>query len=66
VTYTRAATQISGVRGLKDSSGDMKYFAVVRAAMLTELGFEVFCGPEELLAKALGLGADDGVCGGSQ
>jgi 4-hydroxy-tetrahydrodipicolinate synthase len=61
----RAATQISGVRGLKDSSGDMTYFAAVRAAMPAESGFEVFCGPEELLAKALQLGADGGVCGGA-
>jgi 4-hydroxy-tetrahydrodipicolinate synthase len=61
----RAATQISGVRGLKDSSGDMEYFAAVRAAMPAESGFEVFCGPEELLARALALGADGGVCGGA-
>jgi 4-hydroxy-tetrahydrodipicolinate synthase len=61
----RASAHISGVRGLKDSSGDMRYFAAVRAAMPAESGFEVFCGPEELLAKALLLGADGGVCGGA-
>jgi 4-hydroxy-tetrahydrodipicolinate synthase len=50
------------MRGFKDSSGNMEYFAAIRAAMP---GFEVFCGPEEQLAEALRLGADGGVCGGS-
>jgi 4-hydroxy-tetrahydrodipicolinate synthase len=61
----RAATAIPGVSGFKDSSGDMEYFAAIRAAMPAERGFEVFCGPEELLAEALRLGADGGVCGGA-
>jgi dihydrodipicolinate synthase/N-acetylneuraminate lyase len=53
------------VAGLKDSSGDMTYFAEVRRELPRESGFQLFCGPEEKLVEAVQLGADGGVCGGS-
>lgn len=51
--------------GLKDSSGDMDYFASVRSALPPETGFLLFCGPEEQLVESLLLGGDGGVCGGA-
>ena len=51
--------------GLKDTSGDLDYFA--RAAELANsLGdFTLLIGPEEKLAKSIELGGHGGVCGGS-
>ncbi len=51
--------------GIKDSSGDLEYFA-----RLCELGrqrpdWSTYIGPEEKLAEALALGATGGVCGGA-
>lgn len=51
--------------GLKDSSGDMDYFASVRSALPPETGFLLFCGPEEQFVESLVLGGDGGVCGGA-
>jgi dihydrodipicolinate synthase/N-acetylneuraminate lyase len=65
VETVRALSALPGVRGIKDSSGDMAYFAAIRRALPAESGFSVFCGPEEFLAEALRLGADGGVCGGA-
>jgi 4-hydroxy-tetrahydrodipicolinate synthase len=56
---------IPNLVGLKDSSGDLEYFAAVRKALPADTGFRLFCGPEEMLAKAVYAGADGGVCGGS-
>ncbi|RPI27648.1 MAG: dihydrodipicolinate synthase family protein [Acidobacteria bacterium] len=53
------------ISGLKDSSGDMEYFAEVRRALPRATGFQLFCGPEEKLMEAVRLGADGGVCGGA-
>jgi dihydrodipicolinate synthase/N-acetylneuraminate lyase len=53
------------IAGLKDSSGDMRYFAAAREALPRHAGFRLFCGPEEKLLEALSLGADGGVCGGA-
>lgn len=51
--------------GLKDSSGDMFYFHAVRQATAARKDFSLLVGPEELLAEAVLLGADGGVCGGA-
>ncbi|HKJ34505.1 MAG TPA: dihydrodipicolinate synthase family protein [Balneolales bacterium] len=52
------------VLGIKDSSGDAKYFNRVRR--LKELTkFSLFMGPEELLYESLIVGGDGGVPGGA-
>ena len=50
--------------GLKDSSGDMKYFSDL-TALLGNTDFDLYVGPEEKLAESLSLGAHGGVNGGS-
>lgn len=53
------------VIGLKDSGRDMTYQHTVRAITTKRPGFSVVVGPEELLAEAVLLGADGGMCGGA-
>ncbi|MFM8572471.1 MAG: dihydrodipicolinate synthase family protein, partial [Pirellula sp.] len=55
----------AGVVGLKDSSGDLDYFA--RAVGLKRLrpDWSIMIGPEALLARSLELGGDGGVAGGA-
>jgi 4-hydroxy-tetrahydrodipicolinate synthase len=61
----QAAAKIPNVYGFKDSSGDMNYLAEVVAALHDRPDFSILCGPEELLAEAIRLGAHGGVSGGS-
>jgi dihydrodipicolinate synthase/N-acetylneuraminate lyase len=61
----RALIEIPRIVGLKDSSGDLDYFRRVREVVLARDDFSLMIGPEELLAEAVGLGADGGVCGGA-
>jgi dihydrodipicolinate synthase/N-acetylneuraminate lyase len=53
------------VLGMKDSSGDMKYFAAIRRRFPASAGFRLYCGPDRRLSEALRLGADGGVSGGA-
>jgi 4-hydroxy-tetrahydrodipicolinate synthase len=60
-------TEVPGVAGIKDSSGDLAYFREALALARRERpDWSVFIGPEEHLAEALRLGADGGVSGGAQ
>lgn len=61
----RAASDISGIVGLKDSSGDMVYFHRLQSLLKDHPDFTLLMGPEELLAEAIFLGAHGGVCGGA-
>ena len=61
----RAALDISGIVGLKDSSGDMMYFHRLQSLLKDHPDFTLLMGPEELLAEAIFLGAHGGVCGGA-
>jgi dihydrodipicolinate synthase/N-acetylneuraminate lyase len=61
----RAAADISGVVGLKDSSGNMSYFHQLQSQLTDHPEFSLLMGPEELLAEAVLLGAHGGVCGGA-
>jgi len=61
----RALIEIPRIVGLKDSSGDLGYFRHVREAVAARDNFPLLIGPEELLAEAVVLGADGGVCGGA-
>lgn len=56
---------LEGIVGLKDSSGDLDYFA--QAAQLKQLrpDWSIMIGPEALLPDAMRLGGDGGVAGGA-
>jgi 4-hydroxy-tetrahydrodipicolinate synthase len=51
--------------GLKDSSGDLAYFARVCKLKTIRPDWTIMMGPEHLLAEAVRLGADGGVNGGA-
>ncbi len=53
------------VVGLKDSSGDIDYFAQVRQLTRDVNDFAMLVGPELLLPEAIRLGGDGGVSGGA-
>ena len=53
------------VVGLKDSSGDLDYFASVRELTRGIEGFSMLIGPEHLISEAVRLGGDGGVSGGA-
>ena len=62
----RQAMKLHNVLGLKDSSGDMLYFQKVRQLLNSNRpNWTLLMGPEELLADAVLLGGDGGVCGGA-
>jgi dihydrodipicolinate synthase/N-acetylneuraminate lyase len=61
----RAAANISGIVGIKDSSGNMAYFHQLQSVLQDRPDFSLLMGPEELLAEAVLLGASGGVCGGA-
>src|SRR5208283_4083308 len=46
-----AAASLPNLCGIKDSSGDMTYFAELIRVLADHPDFAVFCGPEEILAK---------------
>ena len=57
--------EIPGVRGYKDSSGNMADFHEVVLTLKDRANFSIFMGPEELLGEAVLFGADGGVSGGA-
>ena len=61
----RAAAEMSDVCGLKDSSGDVGYFAQVQSLMADRPDFALLAGVEEILAEMVARGAHGGVCGGA-
>ena len=60
----KAASEIPGVIGLKDSSANMVYFHQLQQIFKVQNDFRLFIGPEELLGETLVLGGHGGVCGG--
>ena len=60
----KAASEIPGVIGLKDSSANMVYFHQLQQIYKDQNDFWLFIGPEELLGETLVLGGHGGVCGG--
>ena len=60
----KAASEIPGVIGLKDSSANMVYFHQLQQLFKDQNDFRLFIGPEELLGETLVLGGHGGVCGG--
>lgn len=57
--------EIPSVVGLKDSSANMAYFRLLQHEMKEHKDFQLFVGPEEMMADAVILGADGGVNGGA-
>jgi 2-dehydro-3-deoxy-D-pentonate aldolase len=73
-SLTRTSFELDSIRrlmdersvvGLKDSSGDMTYFQTIRELTHQRDDWSLLIGQEHLLAEALALGADGGVCGGA-
>jgi 4-hydroxy-tetrahydrodipicolinate synthase len=61
----RAAADLTNVYGVKDSSGDLTYFAELIRKLADRPEFAILCGPEELLAQTMAMGAHGGISGGS-
>ncbi|MHC4105914.1 MAG: dihydrodipicolinate synthase family protein, partial [Planctomycetota bacterium] len=61
----RAAADLPGIAGLKDSSGNMIYFRRLQILLKDHPDFSLLMGREELLAEAVLLGGHGGVCGGA-
>jgi 4-hydroxy-tetrahydrodipicolinate synthase len=59
------ASEIPGVIGIKDSSGEMDYLREILRLRRGRSPFNVLVGPEHLLQEALSCGADGGVPGGA-
>jgi len=61
----QAAADITGIVGIKESSGDMVYFHQLQSLLNERSDFSLLMGQEELLAEAVLVGAHGGVCGGA-
>lgn len=62
----RRALDDPRIVGLKDSSGDLEYFAsICNMVRATRPDVRVWIGPEQLLAHSLARGGHGGVCGGA-
>ena len=61
----KKASELPGVIGLKDSSGNMVYFHQLQQLFRDQDDFKLFVGVEELLRETLVLGGHGGVCGGA-
>lgn len=62
----RQLTQLTGIAGLKDSSGDLNYYGKLVEVAKARPDWRVFVGPELLLVETLRLGGHGGVNGGAQ
>ena len=62
----RQLTQLEGIVGLKDSSGDVSYYSKLVEVAKARPDWRVFVGPEHLLVETLRLGGHGGVNGGAQ
>ncbi len=61
----RAAADLPGIAGIKDSSGNMIYFRRLQILLKDNPDFSLLMGREELLAEAVLMGGHGGVCGGA-
>ena len=61
----RAAADLPGVVGLKDSSANMIYFHQLQTLLRDRQDFSLLIGPEQLLAETILMGGHGGVCGGA-
>ena len=58
-------TDLERIVGIKDSSGDLDYFARLMSLRAARPDWSIMIGPEALLPAAMELGADGGVSGGA-
>ncbi|UUO08848.1 dihydrodipicolinate synthase family protein [Blastopirellula sp. J2-11] len=58
-------TDLEGIVGLKDSSGDLDYFAKATRLKEQRPDWSILIGPEAMLPAAMRLGGDGGVNGGA-
>ncbi|EAQ79659.1 dihydrodipicolinate synthase family protein [Blastopirellula marina] len=58
-------TDLDGIVGLKDSSGDLDYFAKATRLKEQRPDWSILIGPEAMLPAAMRLGGDGGVNGGA-
>lgn len=65
VSTVLKAANIENIAGLKDSGCDMAYFHVLREELQSRPDFTLLVGPDELFAEGVLLGADGGMCAGS-
>ena len=65
VETIRTLSQHDNIIGVKDTSGDMEYFAELATIVKSQDGFTLLIGPEELLAQSIELGGFGGVTGGA-
>jgi dihydrodipicolinate synthase/N-acetylneuraminate lyase len=61
----KICSEIPGVIGFKDSSGDFEFLEATLALFQERPEFGIFVGPEDLLAKSLFMGAHGGISGGA-
>jgi 4-hydroxy-tetrahydrodipicolinate synthase len=61
----RAAAELPGIAGIKDSSGNMIYFRRLQILLKDYPDFSLLIGREELLAETILLGGHGGVSGGA-
>lgn len=61
----RDLTAIDSIIGVKDSSGDLDYFARLVRLKTLRPDWSFMIGPEAMLAQSLSLGGDGGVSGGA-
>lgn len=61
----KAAAQINGIVGIKDSSGNMVYFHQLQTLLKDHPDFALLIGREELLAETILLGGHGGISGGA-
>jgi dihydrodipicolinate synthase/N-acetylneuraminate lyase len=61
----RRLMEEKAIVGVKDSSGDLDYFANVRAVTRQRSDWTLLMGPEHLLAESIKLGGDGGISGGA-
>lgn len=61
----KSLADIDRIIGIKDSSGDLEYFARLMSLRTCRPDWSIMMGPEALLPEAMRLGADGGVAGGA-
>lgn len=61
----KAAAEIPGIIGMKDSSADLAYFRQIQFALKDRKDFIFMVGPEELLSDFILMGGHGGVNGGA-
>jgi 4-hydroxy-tetrahydrodipicolinate synthase len=58
-------SDLPGIVGIKDSSGDLQYFEKLMKLRETRPDWSIMIGPEAMLPEAMRLGGDGGVAGGA-